>query len=80
MSGNPFGPGTSEYGRTCPFFAVSFSLIISDDVVDGSSFGKMLMADENAVRFTSELVAVRALIINVYGSRSAYELKSQMKT
>lgn len=62
MSGSPFGPGTSEYGRICAFFMDSFSVTISD--VAGTSFGKMLIADENAVRFTSELVAVRVPILN----------------
>lgn len=62
MSGNPLGPGTSEYGRICVFFGESFSAVIG--LVDNdSSFGKMLIADENAVRFTSELVAVRVLIL-----------------
>lgn len=64
MSGSPFGPGTSEYGRICAFFVDSFSAIISGVAEAGTSFGKMLIADENAVRFTSELVAVRVPILN----------------
>lgn len=65
MSGSPFGPGTSVYGRICAFFGESFSAAMSGVTVDGTSFGKMLIADENAVRFTSELVAVRVPILNV---------------
>lgn len=65
MSGNPFGPGTSEYGRICGFFVASF-LTISDVFCEGAvtSFGKILIAEENAVRFTSELAAVRVPILN----------------
>lgn len=62
MIGNSFGPGTSEYGRTCGCFVDSLSLAISvDDCV--TSFGNMLMADENVVRLTSELAAIRVPIM-----------------
>lgn len=61
ISGNPFGPGMSAYGRTCVPFDISFSVAISGG---GTSFGKMLIADENAVRFTREFAAVRVLIFS----------------
>lgn len=59
ISGNPLGPGISEYGRMWAPFVLSFSVEIS---VGGTSFGKMLIADENAVRFTREFAAVRVPI------------------
>lgn len=40
-------------------FVLSFSVEISGG---GTSFGKMLIADENAVRFTREFAAVRVPI------------------
>lgn len=60
--GSSFGPGISEYGRMCEYFVDSLSLIISAET-GLTSFGKILMADEKAVRFTSELAAVRVPIL-----------------
>lgn len=60
--GSSFGPGTSEYGRVELLF---------DDIDESKSFlatsvGKILMADENAVRFTSELAAARVPIFDLF--------------
>lgn len=60
INGNPFGPGISEYGRICGCFVTSLSVTISFGVA--TPFGYILIAEENAVRFTSELVAVRVPI------------------
>lgn len=78
ISGRPFGPGTSEYGRICEFFDASLS-IISGIFCDGAvtSFGKILIADENAVRFTSELAAVRVPILNNF-IHSSLQIFSQI--
>lgn len=73
--GKPFGPGTSEYGRICGvccFVTPSFSLIIFSGVVAvvglllATSFGNILIADENVVRFTSAFVAVRLPILLIH--------------
>lgn len=66
MNGNPFGPGTCEYGFVGLLFDKSASFLIGAFVVTvpaaAASFGMMLMADENVVRLTSEFAAVRAPI------------------
>lgn len=61
INGSPFGPGTSAYGRGWSFLVASFGAVWVAG--GGTSFGKMLIADENAVRFTSELAAVRVPIL-----------------
>lgn len=73
MIGNSFGPGISEYGRICECFVDSLSLTISV-CVELTSFGKILMADENAVRLTSELAAVRVPILLLFCFFSFYRL------
>lgn len=70
MIGSSFGPGISEYGRV----GLSF-----DDIVESASclatlVGKILMADENVVRFTSELAAVRAPIFDLVQFKSVFSL------
>lgn len=70
--GNSFGPGTSENGfifESLLSDTLLLSGIISRSIsicglfrVPGNSFGKIFMADENVVRFTSALAAARELI------------------
>lgn len=63
INGNPLGPGISEYGRTASFFIDSiFGWLAVVVGVAATSFGNMLIADENVVRLTSELAAVRVPI------------------
>lgn len=61
MIGNSFGPGISEYGRV----ELLFDDIDASTSFLATSFGKILMADENVVRFTSELAAVRVPIFEI---------------
>lgn len=60
ISGNPLGPGISEYDRMWVLFV--FTLSVASSGGGGTSFGNILIADENAVRFTREFAAVRVPI------------------
>lgn len=79
INGRPFGPGTSEYGRICVecFDTSSFLFMMSSGVVAvavvlagvllfATSFGNILIADENVVRFTSAFAAVRLPILVIH--------------
>lgn len=68
MIGSSFGPGISEYGRV----GLSFDDIDESASCLATSVGKILMADENVVRFTSELAAVRTPIFHLVRFKSVY--------
>lgn len=75
MNGSSFGPGISEYGRVELLF---------DDIDESRSFlatlvGKILMADENVVRFTSELAAVRVPIFQLTDSILIFDSEIRQK-
>lgn len=70
MSGNSFGPGMSAYDLACcgvldigPSSAILLSVFVKPGSSDvATSFGNILIADEKAVRLTSELAAARVPI------------------
>lgn len=75
MNGNSFGPGTSEYdlvgGVDIESFGGLSSGFMPGSILVGTSFGKMLIADEYVVRLTRELAAALVpIFIYVSGSVS----------
>lgn len=68
INGNSFGPGISAYGLMSGFRDVDPLALSSVANADGSivvatSFGNILMADENVVRLTSALAAALVPIL-----------------
>lgn len=59
ISGNSFGPGTSEYGFTFSVLNIDSSFLSGgfDGFTDPTSFGNILIADENVVLLTREFAA-----------------------